>query len=98
MQSGQPEFTENPDFLTTLGREFSTVLSEAKVEDVCGQDIYSVIAQYLGKPLTFNKLDEMGKTQIVGLASAFNDYFECNLVTADIIKTALENTVKHWAE
>jgi len=40
------------NFITTLGREYSSVLRIAGVEDVSGQDCYSVVADYLRSEVT----------------------------------------------
>jgi hypothetical protein len=88
--------SEHIDFITTLGREFSAVCSAAGVSDVSGQDCYSVIAEHLQTPVTLANLRALTQSQTTELSSAFNDFFECSVITPELISVAAQKTIRHW--
>jgi len=89
--------TDHLDFITTLGREFAGLFSAAGITDVSGQDCYSVIADYLRGEVRADTLVQLTPSQFEELSSAFNGYFECSLVSRELVEVATQNTLKHWA-
>ncbi len=89
--------TDQLDFITTLGREFSGLFTAAGVTDVSGQDCYSVIADYLRTEVRPDTLRQLAPSQFEGLSSAFNRYFECSLIGKELVQLAIQNTLEHWA-
>jgi len=92
------ESAETIGFITTIGREYAAVLTDVGIDDVSGQDCYSVISDYLNSAITPAVLREFTGRQMEELSVKFNRYFECSCVTPDMMRVATERTLWHWAQ
>jgi hypothetical protein len=88
---------EDPDFLNTLGREFC-IAFEGLVpdEELSSQDCYSVVAHFLAQPVTPELLKALSLTELQGLTTAFNSYFECDTIKVTHVESAVSRILWHW--
>ena len=90
--------SENLDFLTSIGESFAEVLSPLAGEDgVCGQDIYEVLSEFSGQPVTPDVLRSLRASGSQSpLAAALNDYFEVSAVMPAHVDRAIAMALKRW--
>jgi hypothetical protein len=92
------ESAETIGFITALGRAYAEVPTNAGIDDVSGQDCYSVISDYLKPAVTPDSLRKMSGQQMEELSAGFNQYSECASVTPDMMRVATERSLWHWTE
>lgn len=86
---------EDLSFLTSLGNSFSEVLAPA-VEEICGQDVYEVISDFLDGPVTPQAVYGLVPDSTLSLARGFNDYFETDLISAELVEAPVSLTRERW--
>jgi hypothetical protein len=86
------------DFLTTLGREFATVLeSEAGITGRSIHDCYDALIEALGTLPTAKVLRSLRPKQRSQIANAMNAYFETTAVLPSHVERAVAATLWHWS-
>lgn len=88
--------SDNLDFLTTVGREFSTEIESSVGELPAGQECYEAISNVLGSAFGIKELSTLSGSQLNQLATSFNKLFEVSTVTPDQMKRASSSVILHW--
>lgn len=91
--NGQPPL----DFLAALGEEFCDALSPPVPEDlIVPQDAYEVWLRAFGQPPNPELLTCLLGPQLAQLRDECEQYFECQSISLEHIRTAIARTLARW--
>lgn len=84
------------DFITTLGREFCTVLDPVAGSELCSQDGYEIFAKVLGSDFGPEALRLVTDSQIEQLRAFACTWLECANITDDDLRQVVRRTLSRW--
>jgi hypothetical protein len=89
----------DPDFLATLGREFSTRMNPLAGSDwMSGADVCEILDEKLGAPLDPARLRALRPEDVGALATAFNAFLDSETVADEHVRAAVAATLWHWEQ
>ena len=83
-------------FLSTLGREFCTVLEPVVGPEMCPQDSYEVFAKVLGRDFGPDTLRQLTASQTNRLRIFACELLESTSITDNHMEEVVSNTLWHW--
>jgi len=81
-------------FAAILGNEFRDVLVAVVGNDASRHDFYSAITDTFGQPATAALLQNILPSGLSRLRQGFERYFECRGIEEQLLRTAIERTLR----